>query len=87
MALAAYGAWATLPSTADEYVRQGAIWGVDALADQQLAGLLMWIPAGVVFIVLGLALFAAGLGESERRVALGRTQALTRGFPEIPHAR
>jgi len=41
--------------------------GVDPLDDQQLAGLIMWIPAGVIFLVLGLALFAAWLGEAERR--------------------
>jgi putative membrane protein len=41
--------------------------GVDPLEDQQLAGLLMWIPAGVILVVLGLALLAAWLGESERR--------------------
>jgi putative membrane protein len=41
--------------------------GVDQLRDQQLAGLLMWIPGGVILIVLGLALFAAWLGEVERR--------------------
>jgi putative membrane protein len=44
---------------------------IDALADQQLAGLVMWVPSGVVFIVVGLALFAAWLGESERRAILG----------------
>jgi putative membrane protein len=53
-----------------DYQRQANTWGFDALADQQLAGLIMWIPAGVVFIILGLALFAAWLGESERRVRL-----------------
>ncbi len=46
---------------------------VDALADQQLAGLVMWVPSGVIFIVIGLALVAAWLGESERRVRLGST--------------
>ena len=48
---------------------------VDALADQQLAGLVMWVPSGVIFIVVGLALVAAWLGESERRVLLGSTVA------------
>jgi cytochrome c2 len=38
-----------------------------SIDDQQLAGLIMWIPSGVIFIVAGLALFAAWLGESERR--------------------
>jgi putative membrane protein len=51
--------------------------GFDPLADQQLAGLLMWIPAGVLLAVLGLGFLAAWLGESERRsraadAALGR---------------
>lgn len=48
--------------------------------DQQLAGLIMWIPASVVFIVLGLALCAAWLGESERRVRLGQTDTASRGI-------
>jgi putative membrane protein len=45
----------------------GRSWGVSPIEDQRLAGLLMWIPTGVVFVVLGLALFAAWLGEAERR--------------------
>jgi putative membrane protein len=60
-----------------DYAAPAAAHHVDALADQQLAGLLMWIPFGVILIVLGLALFAAWLGESERRVTLGRTHALS----------
>jgi len=46
--------------------------------DQQLAGVLMWIPAGVVFIVFGLAMTAAWLGESERRVRFGAADAASR---------
>lgn len=61
-----------------EYVRQAAAWRIDPLGDQQLAGLLMWIPAGVVFIVLGLALFAAWMGEAERRVRFSATDAASR---------
>ena len=41
--------------------------GVDPLIDQQLAGLIMWIPAGVVLMIFGLALLSAWLGESARR--------------------
>jgi putative membrane protein len=41
--------------------------GGDPLGDQQLAGLLMWIPAGVLLTVMGLALLSAWLGEAERR--------------------
>ena len=57
------------------YTQAGAAWHVDALEDQQLAGLLMWVPSGLVFIVFGLALFAAWLGESERHAALGSIPA------------
>ncbi|MFL6292511.1 MAG: cytochrome c oxidase assembly protein [Thermoanaerobaculia bacterium] len=60
-------------------------WHLDALEDQQLAGLLMWVPAGVIFLVLGLALFAAWLGEAERRVAHTRSETLAR-LHEIPAA-
>jgi cytochrome c oxidase assembly factor CtaG len=55
------------------YEAPGVRWQIDPLADQQLAGLIMWIPFGVLFIAFGLGLFAAWLGESERRVALGTT--------------
>jgi cytochrome c oxidase assembly factor CtaG len=49
------------------YAARGRTLGVDPLEDQRLAGLIMWIPFGIVFLVIGLALFAAWLGESERR--------------------
>jgi putative membrane protein len=41
--------------------------GLDPVADQQLAGLLMWIPAGLIMTILGLAFLSAWLGEAERR--------------------
>jgi cytochrome c oxidase assembly factor CtaG len=37
------------------------------VADQQLAGLYMWIPAGLVLTLFGLALLVAWLSEAERR--------------------
>lgn len=51
---------------------------LDALRDQQLAGLLMWVPAGVIFTLMGIGLFAAWLGQAERRVRLGTSDALSR---------
>lgn len=47
-----------------------ARFGLTPLEDQQLAGLLMWVPAGFVFVVGGLYFFAAWLRESERRADL-----------------
>ena len=51
-------------------------WGLNALEDQQLAGLIMWVPAGIILVVLGMALFASWLHEAERRVAFTRSEAL-----------
>lgn len=45
--------------------------GGDALGDQQLGGLIMWVPAGIILMLFGLAMFAAWLGEAERRRARG----------------
>ena len=41
--------------------------GLSPLEDQQLAGLLMWVPAGLLLVAGGLAFFAAWIRESERR--------------------
>jgi putative membrane protein len=49
------------------YQAPAAVLGIDPVADQQVAGLVMWVPAGIVLTLLGLALFAAWLGEAERR--------------------
>jgi cytochrome c oxidase assembly factor CtaG len=37
------------------------------LEDQQIGGLIMWVPAGIVYIVVGLWLFANWIRESDRR--------------------
>ena len=49
------------------YVERTAAWGLTPLEDQQIGGLIMWIPAGLVYIAAGLALFAGWLRESEAR--------------------
>jgi putative membrane protein len=54
------------------YEIRPAAGGYSALEDQQLGGLIMWIPASVIFIVVALALFAAWLGESQKRVDLAK---------------
>jgi putative membrane protein len=52
--------------------------GAHAVDDQQFAGVVMWVPFGIVFVLVGLALFAAWLGEAERRVAFTQADRLTR---------
>jgi cytochrome c oxidase assembly factor CtaG len=44
-------------------------WGLTPLADQQIGGLIMWVPASIVYIVAGLWLFALWLEESDFRSA------------------
>ena len=50
------------------YVNTTKSWGLTALQDQQLGGVIMWVPSAVVFIVIGLVLFARWLVESDRRL-------------------
>lgn len=54
----------------DAYRAPAAAAGIDAVGDQQVAGLLMWVPAGLVFTTVAIALFAAWLGEGERRAGV-----------------
>jgi putative membrane protein len=55
-------------------------WGLTPLEDQQLGGLIMWIPAGLVYIVAGLMLFAGWLREAEARaVKRERAELLRQG--------
>jgi cytochrome c oxidase assembly factor CtaG len=46
-------------------------WGLTPLEDQQLAGLIMWIPGGVTYLVAALALVAAWMTRMERRGPAG----------------
>jgi len=48
------------------YVATAHAYGVDALFDQQLAGLIMWVPGDVLFATILLVLFAAYLRNEER---------------------
>lgn len=41
-------------------------WGLTALADQQLAGVVMWIPAGGVYLVVALVLLARWINTPPR---------------------
>jgi putative membrane protein len=43
------------------YAARGAAWGFSAVQDQQLGGLLMWMPGGLVFSLAAILYFAAWL--------------------------
>ncbi len=51
------------------YATRTQAWGVSPLEDQQIGGLIMWVPASLVYLAAGLALFAAWLRESDKRVS------------------
>jgi putative membrane protein len=53
------------------YQHTGGMHGVTPLEDQQIAGLLMWVPSGAILMVCGLALFAAWLGHAARHAPSG----------------
>jgi putative membrane protein len=52
------------------YSDSTAAWDLTPIEDQQLGGLIMWVPAGIVYIVAALIMFAGWLRESERRVVM-----------------
>lgn len=47
------------------YAETTAAWGVSPLADQQLAGVLMWVPSGLVYTAIGLVLLSSWIGEGD----------------------
>ncbi len=60
------------------YTQRARVYAIDPVADQQLAGLIMWVFAGLWLMLLGLALSLAWLGEARRRVGRGQVAALLR---------
>ena len=58
------------------YAQSTQSWGLTPLEDQQLGGLIMWVPAGLVYVVAGLALLAGWMRESERTVVRRERAAL-----------
>lgn len=40
-------------------------WGLTSLQDQQIGGLIMWVPASLIYLAAGLTLFAAWMKESD----------------------
>jgi putative membrane protein len=45
------------------YANRGTAWGLDVLSDQQLAGLVMWVPLGAVYLAACLALAGRLVGR------------------------
>lgn len=63
------------------YAAGTAAWGMSLLEDQQLAGLIMWMPAGLLYTGAALLLLAAWLRESETRALRHSLTAQATGSP------
>jgi putative membrane protein len=53
------------------YAQSGAGFGLDALEDQQLGGLVMWVPGGLAYLAAALAVGARWLGRRGRPLPAG----------------
>jgi putative membrane protein len=51
-----------------EHAAGAAAWGLTLMEDQQLAGLIMWIPAGAIYIGAAAWLFVRMMHDSGRRI-------------------
>ena len=58
-----------------DYATRPVTLGISALADQQLAGMIMWIPGSVAYLVAALFIVRRWLAESEWEVARGEAAA------------
>jgi cytochrome c oxidase assembly factor CtaG len=70
MATGLLGALMTFARSAwyTDHITNVGAWGLTMVEDQQLAGLLMWIPAGLVYVVVCGWLLIAWLNVIEKRV-------------------
>jgi cytochrome c oxidase assembly factor CtaG len=63
--LSALLTFATTPWYA-AYAETTEVWGLAPLEDQQIAGAIMWVPAGLVYVGAGVALLVAWIRSAER---------------------
>jgi len=60
------------------YAQTASFWGLTALQDQQIGGLVMWIPAGTLLTIVALVLLARWMRHSDKRWEYTRVAALIR---------
>jgi putative membrane protein len=60
------------------YVTTAPAWHLTALEDQQIGGLIMWIPAGTLLLIAALALLVKWMNESQARWQYTRMAELSR---------
>jgi putative membrane protein len=65
------------------YAESTGGWGLNALADQQIGGLIMWVPAGLIFLGAGLALFANWIRQPARAAVICLAFGLVSCTPDL----
>lgn len=53
----------------EPYLTTTTAWGLDPLEDQHLAGVIMWVPAGIIHVGIGIWLLATWLRDIDRSTA------------------
>ncbi len=68
----ALGVWLSFNSRViyTYYLAVPRLWGIDALTDQQIGGIIMWIPGSMMFLLAALILTAQYLGSEQRKPPL-----------------
>jgi putative membrane protein len=66
------------------YATTTAPWGLDPLTDQQLAGVLMWIPAGGIYLLVALALLVTWVRATEGDARAVEGAGGRRSSPPLP---
>lgn len=66
------------------YQATTASWGLTPLEDQQLAGLLMWVPGSIGYLLAGLGLVALWLQRLEAQEALPSKPIASSKLPTVP---
>jgi cytochrome c oxidase assembly factor CtaG len=54
------------------------LWGLEPLEDQQLAGLIMWIPMGAIYLIAGLLVVSAHLGDDGQQTIKPHASSIPR---------
>jgi cytochrome c oxidase assembly factor CtaG len=57
------------------YQAGAGLWGTSALADQQLAGAVMWVPPGLLYLVVIAVLAQRWFEDVERRMRRAEASA------------
>lgn len=57
------------------YLSVPRLWGIDALTDQRIGGVIMWIPGSMMFLIAALILIARMLGGENQKPRLSEKES------------